>query len=93
VIIGEHEVALGTAAATAIAPSFDGELEGEDAALKGQDAAASWPAAPRRSDWVAMLARLATPSRDLRPRCPQHPGRLHSDYLAGARMAREMGRL
>jgi hypothetical protein len=40
-----------------------------------------------------MLALLTTPSRDRRPQCPQHPGRLHSDYLAGARMAREMRRL
>jgi hypothetical protein len=70
VIISEHEVALGTAAATGIAPP-----------------------APRRNGWIATLARLAKPSRDRCPQHPQHPGSRRSDYLAGARMAREMCRL
>jgi len=49
--------------------------------------------AASRSGWIASLARLVTPSggrpREFRP----HPGRLHSDYLASARMEREMRRL
>jgi hypothetical protein len=84
VIIGEPEVALG-AAATGIAPSLDGELDGRDAM---QD-----DAAPSRNGWIASLARLVTPSGDRRRECRPQSGRRHSDYLAGARMAREMRRL
>ena len=84
-IIVEHKVALGTATRTRIAPSLNSELDGEDAMQEG--------AVPSRTGWIATLARLVTPSRDRRPQCPQHPGHLHSDYLAGARMAREMRRL
>ena len=50
------------------------------------------PPAPRRNGWIATLAGLAKPPRQRR-QCPQHPGRLHAYYLAGARMSREMGRL
>jgi hypothetical protein len=68
-----------------IAPSLDSELD-----VKGamQDAAA-----PSRNRWIASLARLVTPSGDRRRECRPHPGRLHSDYLASARMEREMRRL
>jgi hypothetical protein len=50
-------------------------------------------AAPSRNRWIASLARLVTPSGDRRREFRPHPGRLHSDYLASARMEREMGRL
>ncbi len=46
-----------------------------------------------RNGWIASLARLVTPTGDRDRECRPHPGRLHSDYLAGARMAREMRRL
>jgi hypothetical protein len=69
VFISEHEVALGTAAAT------------------------KKPRIPRRNGWIAPLARLVKPSRNRRSQHPPHPGNRHSDYLAGARMAREMCRL
>jgi hypothetical protein len=84
--ISEHRVMLGTAAATAVAPSLDDELDGADAAAKTL-------AAPRSSGWIATLVRLVTPSRDQRPRRRHYPARFDSDFMADARMAREMLRL
>ena len=92
-IIAEHVVILGTAAATAVEPSFEGELEGEDAATEGEDAAAKCLAAPGRSGWIATLARLVTPSRNRRPRRRHDPTHLDREFIADARMDREMYRL
>ena len=91
VVISEHEVALGTAAAIAITPSLDGELTSEDAVLATGHAAAEMPAAPSRSGWIGALARLFTPPPGRRPRRTVH--RVHYDCIADARMAREMHRL
>jgi hypothetical protein len=82
---GGHPPSLGTAAATDIAPSWDSERDVRDARQDG--------AAPSGNGWIASLARLVKPSGDGRRECRPHPGRLHSEYLAGARMAREMRRL
>jgi len=90
-IISEHAVILGTAAATAVAPSFEGELDSEDAA--SQDNAAKRPAAPRRSGWIVALGRLVMPSPDRRPPRRHYPARLDSEFIADARMDREMYRL
>ena len=79
-LITEHEVMLGTAAALAPAPSYEG-LEGaaEGAAVRG------------RTGWMAALARLLTSSPDRRSPRQHYPPRL--DFMEGARMAREMYRL
>ena len=79
-LITEHEVMLGTAAALAPAPSYEG-LEGaaEGAAVRG------------RTGWMAALARLRTSSPDRRSPRQHYPPRL--DFMEGARMAREMYRL
>jgi hypothetical protein len=79
-LITEREVMLGTAAALAPAPSF----EGQDAA---DEEAVAW----RRRGWIAALARLLTASPDGRPRRRHCPPRL--DFMEDARMAREMYRL
>ena len=92
-IISKHRVILGTAAATAAPPSMGGELDSEEAAPEGQDAAAESPAAPGRTGWIATLVRLVTPSRDRRPRRQHYPTRLDSEFIADARMDREMYRL
>ena len=58
----------------------------------GTAAAAKKLPAPRWNRWIATLARLATPSAEWRPR-QQCPGLPRADYLAGARIAREMRRM
>jgi hypothetical protein len=92
-IITEHEVMLGTAAAIAVAPSFEGELDGEEAVFEGEDVAAKTPAARKRTGWIATLGRLVTPSPDRRPPRRHYPARLDSEFIADARMEREMHRL
>ncbi|HUH71585.1 MAG TPA: hypothetical protein VLZ05_23510 [Mycobacterium sp.] len=95
-IIAEHEVILSTAAATAVTPSLEGELDGEDAATEGEDTAAKRPGAPRkrrRRSWIATLVRLVTPSRNRRPRRRHYPTHLDREFIADARMDREMHRL
>jgi hypothetical protein len=79
-LITEHEVMLGTAAALAPAPSFE-----------GQDAAAHGAVGRGWSGWIAALARLVTPSPDRRPPRQHYPPRL--DFTEHARVAREMYRL
>jgi hypothetical protein len=79
-LITEHEVMLGTAAALAPAPWFEGE-----------DAAAEGAVGRGRSGWIAALARLVTPSPDRRPPRRHYPPRL--DFTEHARMARKMYRL
>ena len=92
-IISEHQVILGTAAATAVEPSFEGELDGEDAATEREDAAAKSLAALGKSAWIATLARLVTPPRNWRPRRRHYPTHLDREFIADARMDREMYRL
>jgi hypothetical protein len=92
-IVSEHQVMLGMAAAAAVEPSFDGELEGEDAALDGEDAAAKRPAAPERSGWIARLTRQVRSSRNGRPPRPHYFPRLEPEFIGDARMEREMHRL
>lgn len=52
-VVTEHEVILGIAAAIAVAPSLEGELDGEDAAFEGEDAPRAIghirPVEPRRN--------------------------------------------
>ena len=78
-LITEHEVMLGTAAALAPAPSFEGQDEAEGA--MGRET----------RGWFATLARLATRSPHQRPPRQHYPPRL--DFREDARMAREMYRL
>jgi hypothetical protein len=92
-LVSEHQVMLGTAAATAVTPSIEGEIEDEDAALDGADAAAKRPAALTKSGWIARLTRLVTPSHDPRPPRRHYPPRLDREFIADARMEREMHRL
>jgi hypothetical protein len=92
-IISEHGVNLATAAATAAAPSWEGELGDEDDAFERDDAARKSFAAPKRSGWTATLARLVTPSRNQRAHRRHYPSRLDSESVADARMDREMYRL
>jgi hypothetical protein len=92
-IISEHGVILATAAATAAAPLWEGELEDEDVAFERDDAAPKSSAARKRSGWTATLARLVTPSRNQSARRPHYPARLDSESIADARMDREMYRL
>jgi hypothetical protein len=68
---------LGTAAALAPAPSFD-----------GQDAAVEEAVAVGRRGWIATLARLFTPSPERRQHYPRR-----IDFMEDACMAREMYRL
>jgi hypothetical protein len=79
-LITEHEVMLGTAAALAPAPSFE-----------GQDGAAEGAVGRGKSGWIAAFARLVTPSPDRRSPRRHYPPRL--DFMEDARMAREMYRL
>jgi hypothetical protein len=79
-LITEHEVMLGTAAALAPAPLFE-----------GQDADAERAVGRGRSGWIAALARLFTSSPDRRPPRQHYPPRL--DFMEDARLAREMYRL
>ena len=92
-IISEHEVRLGTAASTAVTPAFDEELEGEDVAIEQQDAASKSFAAQHRSGWIATLSRRIRTSGDRRPPHQFYPTPLDSEFIADARMAREMYRL
>jgi hypothetical protein len=92
-VISEQVVILGTAAATAVTPSFEGELEDEDPAIEQQDAAAEGLWLPTRSGWISRLARRVRTSRDGRPPKRHYPSRLDSDFIADARMDRETYRL
>jgi hypothetical protein len=92
-LISEHEVLLGAAAATAVAPAFDEELEVEDIAIEQQNAASKSLAAQRRTGWIATLARRIRTSHDGRPPHQFYPAPLDSEFIADARMAREMYRL
>lgn len=91
IIISEHQVMLGTAAATALAPSFEGELDTDD--LVVGDPAAQIIAVPQKSGWLGLFARRAKTPRDRRPTRRYYPPRFDCDYIADARMAREMYRL
>jgi hypothetical protein len=91
VIISEHEVLLGTAAALTVAPSFEGELDSQDADI--ETAHAERPAAPRRHGWIAALARRIAGSRGGRPQRRHYPSRFDQEFIADARMDREMYRL
>jgi hypothetical protein len=92
-LISEHEVLFGTAAAIAVTPSFEGELEAEDAVIGQQDVDAKSHETPKRSGWIATVARRVRTSRDGRPPRQHCPPRLGSEFIADARMDREMYRL
>ena len=83
-VISEHEVLIGTAAAIAGTPTFEGELE---------EAVAHEVAVTKRSGWIAALTRRLNHSDTQRPPRRHYPRRVDSDYIADARMAREMLRL
>jgi hypothetical protein len=92
-IISEHEVLLGTAATTAVTPAFDEELEGADIAIEQQNAASKSLAAQHRSGWIATLAWRIRTSRERRSPHQFYAAPLDSEFIADARMAREMYRL
>lgn len=80
-LISAHQVLLGTAAATADAPTFDDEPEA--------DAAVPSPAV-LRSGWMGAVARRIWGPHERRP---YYPARSESEFMADARMSREMHRL
>jgi hypothetical protein len=92
-IISEHQVMLGTVAATAVPPSFEGQLDGENAAIEGDDAVAKGIAAQSNSGWIAKLVRRVAPSRNSRPARRHRATHLDRQFIADARMDREMYRL
>ncbi|ORW54627.1 hypothetical protein AWC20_19210 [Mycobacterium parmense] len=89
-VISEHQVLLGSAAATAVPPSFESELEVEEPALDELHADAV--VAPRKIAWTRLFKRREEARRDRRAR-PHYPARFESDFIADARMHREMYRL
>ena len=92
-IISEHNVMLGSAAALAGAPSFEGELEREDALIEQQEEITKNIGAQRRISWLGMLAKRFSTSRDRRPPRQHYPSPRDSQFIADARMDREMYRL
>lgn len=78
-IISEHQVILGTVAATAVTPSFQDE-----------DGVADDLEVPARSGWMATLLRRITPSGNSRR---HYSARKDSEFMMDARIAREMHRL
>lgn len=79
-IISEHAVILGTVAATAVSPTFEGELDGDADAIE-------------RAGWIETLWRRVAPARNGRPPRRHYPQRLDGEFIADARMDREMYRL
>jgi len=92
VVSSEHEVVLGTAAAAASTPTFEGEFKDEDAAPEVKDPPPE-AAAPSRRGWIGSLVRLFSFASDERPRRRRNHIPVRADYLTSARMAREMERL
>lgn len=92
-VISEHRVLLATAAAVTEAPTFDGELDGQDDRGGIAGAHAEGAAAPQKRGWFAALARRIGASRDGRPPRRHYPRRLDFEFVEDARMDREMYRL
>ena len=86
-IISEHEVMLGTAAALAGAPTFEGEIEDDPV-----EAAALSPGI-RKTRWLGTLARRIRTSGERRPQRPHYVRHLEHEFMVDARMSREMYRL
>ena len=83
-LISAHQVMLGTAAATAGAVTFDNDV---DSPGEPTDE----PVAPSR--WMSAFTRRVRGSHERRPRSPYYPTRRESEFIADARMHREMYRL
>lgn len=98
-IISEHEVILATAAATAASPSFEDwpslqERPDSDAdATEDAGACTKDSAVQAKSGWIATLLRRGTRSGNARPARWRYPPRLDGEFIADARMDREMYRL